>query len=85
MMKERIQYDEEFKKAVVKLLESGELSSLESAKKKLKISGSMTVSNWVRSIKPDLLPKLKIRKLKDELQLLKESDPELYSAIQKII
>lgn len=85
MMKERIQYDEEFKKAVVKLLESGELSSLESAKKKLKISGSMTVSNWVRSIKPDLLPKLKIRKLRDELQLLKESDPELYSAIQKIM
>ena len=85
MMKERIQYDEEFKKPVVKLLESGELSSLESEKKRLKISGSMTVSNWIRSIKPDLLPKLKIIKLREELQLLKDTDIELYNAIQRVL
>ena len=85
MMMERIQYDKDFKKTVVGLLENGQLSSIEEARRRFNIKGSMTVSKWIRSIKPDLLPKLKIRKLREELQLLRDTDPELYNAIQRVL
>ncbi|NNJ52129.1 MAG: transposase [Ignavibacteriaceae bacterium] len=86
MKKDYIQYDPEFRIMVVALLESGEIASISEARKKFSIGGSMTIYKWIHSMgKQHILPKLKLRKLKDEIKYIEQSDPNLYDAIQKTL
>lgn len=86
MMKHRIKYDKEFKSMVVNQLVNGNLNSIEEAKRVFSIGGSMTVNKWIKQEgKEDLLPKLKIRTLDDELNQLKVNDPQLYETITKTL
>ena len=82
MKKEIIKYDEQFKRTVVEMLESGELKSFQSAKKLFKIGGSMTIQKFLKQLhREDLLPKTKVRHLIDEIDDIKERDPNLYEKI----
>ena len=84
MEKEFVQYTPEFREMVVSLLENGVIQSLSEARRKFNISGSSTISRWIHSMgKQHMLPKLKLRKLKDEVEYLRETDPELYNTIKK--
>lgn len=86
MKKENIKYDREFKQTVLRLLESGRLKSMEEARRKFKIGGSTTIQKWMRQLhREDLLPKLRIRRMREEAEIIKGSDPVLYDAIQKTI
>ena len=80
--KEIIKYDDQFKRTVVKMLESGELKSLTSAKKLFKIGGSMTIQKFLKQLhREDLLPEIKMRRLIDEVDRIKETDPDMYEKI----
>lgn len=82
MQKEVIKYDLQFKRTVVNLLESGEIKSLEAARKLFKIGGSDTVKKFLKQLhREDLLPKIKLRKLIDEVDDIKVTDPEMYEKI----
>ena len=84
MKKEIIKYDDEFKRTVVNMLESGELSSMEQARKIFKIGGAMSVKNFIKQLhREDLLPKLRIRRMKTEAERFKDSDPVFYEKIIK--
>jgi transposase-like protein len=86
MKKETIKYDKQFKQTIVNLLESGQIASMEEARRKFKIGGSVTIQKWMRQLKrEDLIPVLKMRRMRDEMKSLKDSDPKLYDAVQKTI
>ena len=86
MKKENIKYDREFKQTVLSLLESGQLKSMEQARRTFKIGGSMTIQKWMRQLhREELLPKLRVRRMQEEAETIKDSDPVLYDAIQKTI
>jgi transposase len=86
MKKEILKYDKQFKQSVLSLLETGEISSIEECRRKFNIGGSMTVQKWMKQLsREDLLPKLRIRHMKDEIETLKDSDPKLYDAVKKTI
>lgn len=86
MKKEILKYDNQFKGTVLSLLESGQIASIEEARRKFNIGGSMTIQKWMKQLnRLDLLPTLKIRRLKDEMGSLKDSDPKLYDAVKKTI
>lgn len=86
MMKERVQYNREFKSMVVSLLENGVIKSIEECRRIFNIGSSMTVNKWVRKEgKEDLLPKLKLRTLNEEMEQLKINDPQLYETITKTL
>lgn len=71
MQKELITYDTQFKQVVVGMLESGEIKSIEEARRIFRIGGSSTVSRWFKQMgKDDLLPKRKIKKLIDEVDTI---------------
>jgi hypothetical protein len=82
MQKEIIKYDDQFKRTVVNMLESGEFKSIESIRKFFKIGGSDTVRKFLKQLnREDLLPKIKMRRLIDEVDEIKETDPEMYEKI----
>ena len=82
MQKEIIKYDDQFKRTVVKMLESGELKSIEQARRVFKIGGSMTIQKFLKQLhREDLLPKIKMRRLIDEVDNYKETNPDLYEKI----
>lgn len=86
MKKETIKYKKQFKQTVLNLLESGQIASMEEARRKFKIGGSMTIQRWMKQLgREDLLPKLKIRRIRTEVESMKDSDPVLYEAILKTI
>ena len=86
MKKEILKYDKQFKETVLSLLENGQLASIEEARRKFKIGGTMTIQRFMKQLnRLDLLPTLKIRRLTDEVESLKDSDPKLYDAIKKTI
>lgn len=86
MKKENVKYDREFKQTVLSLLESGQISSMEEARRKFKIGGSMTIQKWMKQLnRLDLLPSLRIRRIKEEVESLKDTDPNLYDAVIKTI
>jgi len=86
MEKEFIQYTPEFRNMVVSLLENGQIKSISEARRKFNIGGSMTIQKWIVQMgKQSILPKLKIRKLKDEVNYRKDTDPERLNTIKKTI
>ena len=50
MQKEIIKYDLQFKRTVVNMLESGEIKSIEQARRVFKIGGSMTVQKFLKQL-----------------------------------
>ena len=79
MQKEIIKYDEQFKRTVVDMLESGELKSIEQAKRVFNVKGS-SISKWIKKFgKEDILPKVRMRRMIDEVDRFKGSD--LYEKI----
>ena len=86
MRKEIIKYDLGFKKTVISMLESGELESMEQARRVFNIRGSSSISKWIKRMgREDLLPIIKMRRMKDEAEEIKDKDPELYLKIIKHI
>lgn len=57
MKKNNIKYGTDFKKSVLKKLQSGEIKSIEEARRKYSIGGKMTVQRWIKELK--ILPKVK--------------------------
>jgi hypothetical protein len=81
MKRELVKYDDQFKRTVVKMLESGELKSLEAARRLFNIGGSNTVKKFLKQLnREDLIPKIKMRRLVDEVENYKEN-PDLYEKI----
>lgn len=86
MRKEIIKYDLGFKRTVISMLESGELKSMEEARRVFNIRGSSSISKWIKRMgREDLLPIIKMRRMQDEAELIKENDPLLYEKIIKHI
>jgi len=80
MKKEIVKYDEQFKKTVVDMLERGELKSIEQAKRVFNVKGSASISKWIKKYgKEDILPKIKMRRMVDEVDNYKGTD--LYEKI----
>lgn len=80
MQKEIVKYDEQFKKTVVDMLVSGELKSIEQAKRVFNVKGSASISKWIKKYgKEEILPKVKVRRMVDEVDRFKGSD--LYEKI----
>ena len=80
MQKEIIKYDDQFKRTVVEMLESGELQSMEQAKKVFNIKGSSIISRWIKKFgKEDILPKIRMRRMIDEVD--NHRGTELYEKI----
>ena len=74
-----VKYEPELIKAILDLIESGEIESIESARKKFLIGGRMTIQNWARKYgREHLLPLKGIRTLDLELQRLKDDDYDLF-------
>ena len=81
MQKEVIKYDLQFKRTLVNLLECGELKSLEQARRVFKIGGKNTIQKFLKQLhREDLLPKIKMRRIIDEVENYKEN-PDLYEKI----
>ena len=80
MQKEIIKYDDQFKRTVVDMLESGELHSMEQAKKIFNIKGSSIITRWIKKFgKEDILPKIRMRRMIDEVD--NHRGTELYEKI----
>ena len=80
MQKEIIKYDEQFKRTVVDMLESGELKSMESAKRLFNIKGSSIITRWIKKYgKEYILPEKRLRRMIDEVDNYKGTD--LYEKI----
>ena len=76
-MEEKIicRYDKPFKDLVISLLESGEISSIEEARRRFLIGGHGTIKKWLKKAgKEHLIPLLGIRTLQLEMVRLKEYD-----------
>ncbi len=68
-------YDEPFKDLVISLLESGEIKSLEEARRRFLIGGHGTIQKWLRRRgKEYLIPSIGTRTLQLEMTRLKEWD-----------
>ena len=82
MQKEIIKYDDQFKRTVVSMLESGEIDSIQKAMKIFHVKGSSIISSWIKKFgKEHLLPKIKMRRLIEEVDSYKEKNPDLYEKI----
>ena len=80
MKKEIIKYSDDFKLTVIKLLEDGTFESIEAARKKFNIRGSSIITKWIKKYgKQDILPKVRIRRMIDEVDNFKGTD--LYEKI----
>lgn len=81
-----LKYEESLKKLIIAMLENGELKSLEEARKRFQISGSMTIHRWLkRAGKEELLPIQARRTLDLELTRTKEYDHDLYDKMQRTL
>ena len=68
------------------MLESGELKSMEEARRVFNIRGSSSISKWIKRMgREDLLPIIRLRRMKVEAEEIKDKDPELYLKIVKYI
>jgi len=80
MQKEIVKYNEDFKMTVVKLLEDGTIESIEAARRMFNIKGSSIISRWIKKYgREDILPKVRVRKMIDEVDNYKGTD--LYEKI----
>ncbi|MBK7629549.1 MAG: transposase [Ignavibacteriales bacterium] len=80
MKKEIIKYSDDFKLTVIKLLEDGTLESIEAARRMFNIKGSSIISRWIKKYgKEDILPKVRMRRMVDEVDNYKGTD--LYEKI----
>ena len=80
MIKEIIKYDIDFKRTVVSLLESGEIKSIEEARRIFRIGGRSTVTKWIKKLgNENIIPKIKMRKLIDEVDSIENK--ELYEKV----
>ncbi len=76
-MEERIlyRYDQPLKDLVIALLESGEIKSIEDARRRFHIGGHGTIQKWLRKAgKQHLIPIVGERTLQLEMTRLKEWD-----------
>lgn len=75
MQKELITYDTQFKQVVVGMLESGDIKSIEEARRIFRIGGNSTISKWIKKFgKENILPKRKIKKLIDEVDTIENKE-----------
>ena len=75
MKKEIITYDDQFKRTIVDMLESGELKSMEEAKRLFNIKGSSIITRWIKKYdKEYILPEKKLRRMIDEVDRFKGTD-----------
>lgn len=80
MKKEIVKYSDDFKMTVVRLLEDGTIKSIESARRMFNIKGSSIISRWIKKYgKEDILPKVRVRRMIDEVDNYKGTD--LYEKI----
>lgn len=80
MKKEIIKYSDDFKHTVIKLLEDGTLESIEAARRMFNIKGSSIISRWIKKYgREDILPKVRMRRMIDEVDRFKGTD--LYEKI----
>jgi transposase-like protein len=80
MKKEIIKYSDDFKLTVIKLLEDGTIESIEAARRMFNIKGSSIISRWIKKYgKEDILPKMRVRRMIDEVDNYKGTD--LYEKI----
>ncbi len=80
MKKEIVKYSDDFKLTVIKLLEEGSIESIEAARRKFNIKGSSIISRWIKKYgKEDILPKVRMRRMIDEVDNFKGTD--LYEKI----
>ena len=80
MKKEIVKYSDDFKFTVIKLLEDGTIESIEAARRMFNIKGSSIVSRWIKKYgKEDILPKVRVRRIIDEVDRFKGTD--LYEKI----
>jgi len=81
----RIRYSEAYKRQIVKEIESGKYSSLNSVAKAYGIGGTSTIANWIRKYgSDDLLPRnVRIETVKEqnEIKILKKRIRELEVAM----
>ena len=80
MKKEKIKYSDDFKLTVIKLLEDGTIESIEAARRMFNIKGASIISRWIKKYgKEDILPKVRVRRMIDEVDRFKGTD--LYEKI----
>lgn len=86
MMKERIQYSPEFRAMVINLLETSQVPSIEAARRKFNIGGSMTINKWlIKAGKENIIPVLRVRSLDEVLESVRETDPKLFDVMKNNI
>ena len=80
----RIRYSEAYKRQIVKEIESGKYSSLNSVAKAYGIGGTSTIANWIRKYgSEDLLPRnvrIETVKEQDEIKILKKRIRDMEAA-----
>jgi len=80
-----VRYSEAFKLKVVTELENGKLTSIEHAKRKYGVKGSMTISKWLKKYgRGHLLPRkvrIEMPNERDQIQKLKEENHRLKLAL----
>jgi transposase-like protein len=80
MKREIVKYSDDFKLTVIKLLEDGTIESIEAARRMFNIKGSSIISRWIKKFgKEDILPKVRMRRMIDEVDSFKGTD--LYEKI----
>ena len=85
-MEEKIlyRYDQKLKDVVIAMLESGEIKSIEEARRRFLIYGHQTVQKWLRQAgKVYLIQKVGVRTLQLEMTRLKEYDDDTYKLVSK--
>jgi len=85
-MEEKIlyRYDQQFKDIVIAMLESGEIKSIEEARRRFLIGGHNTIQKWLREAgKEYLLPQVGVRTLQLEMTRLKEYDDDTYKLVSE--
>ena len=81
-----LKYEDSLKNLIIAMLESGELSSIEQARKRFQIPGHMTIQRWLkRAGKEELLPVHARRTLDLELDRTKEYDSDLHNRMLRTL
>ena len=81
-----MKYEESLKQLVIAMLENGELTSLEQARKRFQISDNSTITRWLkRAGKKELIPIQARRTLDLELTRASEYDHDLHDKMQRTL
>jgi hypothetical protein len=81
-----LKYEDSLKKLIIAMLENGELTSLEQARKRFQISGNSTITRWLkRAGKQELIPIQARRTLDLELTRTCEYDHDLHDKMLRTL